>query len=189
MRGSQRLLQRLLQCGAVGEALRAAAGGGELAAARSLARTVAARGFAAAGQQAWRAGALRPAAGSFAASQVRERVGFGVLLLLTRGLLAFAAANPAPTSLACTPSSLQLQKSGLRQFGFAAGGALRGARPQAAGAGRTAAAAALRRPQGMAGSSLLRSLGRRMKATVAEFRGMPNAAEVRNTLGWLAGAC
>lgn len=71
MRGSQRLLQRLLQCGAVGEALRAAAGGSELAAARSLARTVAARGFAAAGQQAWRAGALRPAAGSFAAAHVR----------------------------------------------------------------------------------------------------------------------
>ena len=32
------------------------------------------------------------------------------------------------------------------------------------------AAAALRRPQGMAGSGLLRSLGRRMKATVTEFR-------------------
>lgn len=31
----------------------------------------------------------------------------------------------------------------------------------------------------MAGSSLLRSLGRRMKATVAEFRSLPNAAEVR----------
>lgn len=70
MRGSQRLLQRLLHCGAVGEALQAAAGGGELAAARTLARTVAARGFAAVGQQAWRAGGLRPAASSFAAAHV-----------------------------------------------------------------------------------------------------------------------
>lgn len=74
MRGSQRLLQRLLQCGAVGEALQAAAGGGELAAARTLARTVAARGFAAAGQHAWRAGgALRPTASSFAAAHVSRR--------------------------------------------------------------------------------------------------------------------
>ncbi|PRW44507.1 cytochrome c oxidase assembly COX15 [Chlorella sorokiniana] len=35
----------------------------------------------------------------------------------------------------------------------------------------------MRSPQGMAGSSLLRSLGRRMKATVTEFRSIPNAAE------------
>lgn len=41
----------------------------------------------------------------------------------------------------------------------------------------------MRRPQGMAGSSLLRSLGRRMKATAAEFRAIPNAAEVRGVLG------
>lgn len=93
MRGSQRLLQRLLQCGAVGESLRAAAGGGELAAARCLARTVAARGFAAAGQQAWRAGALRPAAGSFAAAQVSQAV-------------AFTATAPAMPPVGCLPSIL-----------------------------------------------------------------------------------
>ena len=79
MRGVQQLLLRsLLQQGA-GEALAAAqaaaAGGrGELAACgRSLARTVGAataRGFAFTAQQAWRTGAVRPAAASFAVAHV-----------------------------------------------------------------------------------------------------------------------
>lgn len=84
----------------------------------------------------------------------------------------------ATTLLAATPNPLpQLQKAGLRQYGFAASGALRGVRSQAAGATRSAAGAALRRPVGMAGSSLLRAAGRRLKSTVTEFRSLPNAAE------------
>lgn len=93
MRGVQRLLLRsLLQQGAAGEALAAAqaaaAGGrGELAACgRSLARTVGAataRGFAFTAQQAWRTGAVRPAAAFFAVTHVsgkQESIRFCLLL-------------------------------------------------------------------------------------------------------------
>eukprot|EP00887_Chlorella_sp_A99_P004133 scaffold23.g4133.t1 len=104
MRGAQRLLQRALQVGAVGEALaagRAAATGGEVAACfrPSLGRAAAhasARSFVAATQQAWRAAAARPAAAPFAAAHLHKA-------------------------------------SALRQFGFAAGGAPRVASRPAAG--------------------------------------------------------
>lgn len=72
------------------------------------------------------------------------------------------------------PPPLQLHKVCVRQFGFAAS-ALRAGRS----VGRTSLAAALRRPQGMAGSSLARQAGRRLKSSIVhEFRSHPNAAEV-----------
>lgn len=76
----------------------------------------------------------------------------------------------------------------MRQYGFAAAGGLRAGRTQAGAASRLAASAALKRPQGMAGSSLLRAVGRRLKATATEFRAVPNAAEVRRPAGCLGAA-
>lgn len=58
-------------------------------------------------------------------------------------------------------AAVHLPKAGLRQYGFAAGGALRAASRTAGGATRTAAHA-LRQPVGMAGSSLGRAACRRM---------------------------
>lgn len=193
MRGVQRLLQRSLQVGAAGEALAAqsAASGGELVSScRLLVRTAAAgslRSFAFTAQQAWRGGATRPAAASFAASQVGlvvapmrrggplsqccssflEKLTSGRLFLLCH--ISQASAQPL----------VQLHKMAVRQFGFAAS-ALKASR-SVAGRGVTGVGAALRAgPKGMAGSSLARQAGRRLKSSIVhEFKSMPNAAEVR----------
>ena len=72
--------------------------------------------------------------------------------------------------------AMQLQNGGMRQFGFAASAALRAGRA-ACRSGTAAVTVALRRPQGMAGSSLARQAGRRLKSTATEFHAV-NAAEV-----------
>ena len=90
----------------------------------------------------------------------------------------------------------QLHKFGLRQYGLAASASLRASRSSGK-TGAAAVAAALRRPQGLAGSSLARQAGRRLKATITEFRAMPNAAEASRSVlvaaeqrsaGWLCHA-
>ena len=183
MRGLHRLLQRSLQTRAVGEVLAAArgAGGAEAVACRLapgslLPRAVvqaAARGFAATAQQAWRSGAPRAIAASFTAQNVSGHSNLDQSSPArgqpARSSLPFPSTHHALPS-AAAPS--QLQAAGLRQFGFAAGAALRAGRAagSAAGSRIPAAAAALRRPLGMAGSSLARQAGRRLKSTVSELK-------------------
>ncbi|KAL4433045.1 hypothetical protein ABPG77_006472 [Micractinium sp. CCAP 211/92] len=94
-----------------------------------------------------------------------------------------AAVRPAASSFMAS----HLHKVAARQFGFAAS-ALRAGR-EVAGRGAASVGASLRAgPKGMAGSSLARQAGRRLKSSIVhEFKSMPNAAEAYGPAALTAG--
>ncbi|KAI3428676.1 hypothetical protein D9Q98_007499 [Chlorella vulgaris] len=141
------------------------------------------RGLHAAGEALAAANGREPAAACRSMARVAGQAPFRSFA--STAPQAWRSAGHSTAARTCGGAA-QCPKLGLRQFGFAASSALSAAQTSGK-AGLAAAAAALKRPQGLAGSSLVRLAGRRLKSSAAAFRPAANAAEAYSPAAFTAG--